>query len=72
MRAYRYITVAARLALSSVADAIATAPISKSILIDAGYNYPGHTELLGPQPDAGMSHDVDRQKTASCPGNRDM
>lgn len=44
--AYRYITVAARLALSSVADAIATAPISKSILIDAGYNYPGHTELL--------------------------
>jgi 4-hydroxythreonine-4-phosphate dehydrogenase len=25
---------------------MATAPISKSILIDAGYNYPGHTELL--------------------------
>jgi 4-hydroxythreonine-4-phosphate dehydrogenase len=44
---YRYIVVAARLALSKVADAIATAPISKSILIDAGYNYPGHTELLG-------------------------
>jgi 4-hydroxythreonine-4-phosphate dehydrogenase len=44
--AYRYIRVAAKLALSKVADAIATAPISKSILIDAGYNYPGHTELL--------------------------
>jgi 4-hydroxythreonine-4-phosphate dehydrogenase len=44
--AYRYITVAARLALSNVANAIATAPISKSILINAGYNYPGHTELL--------------------------
>ena len=44
--AYRYITVAARLALSNVADAIATAPINKSILIDAGYNYPGHTELF--------------------------
>ena len=44
--AYRYITVAARLAMSNVADAIATAPISKSILMDAGYNYPGHTELL--------------------------
>jgi len=44
--AYRYIYVAAKLALSKVADAIATAPISKSILIDAGYNYPGHTELL--------------------------
>jgi 4-hydroxythreonine-4-phosphate dehydrogenase len=44
--AYRYIYVAAKLALANVADAIATAPISKSILIDAGYNYPGHTELL--------------------------
>ena len=44
--AYRYICVAAHLALSGFADAIATAPISKSSLIDAGYNYPGHTELL--------------------------
>lgn len=43
---YSYIRVAAKLALSKVADAIATAPISKSGLIDAGYNYPGHTELL--------------------------
>ena len=45
--AYRYIRVAAKLALSKVADAIATAPISKSILIDAGYNYPGQP-VLGP------------------------
>jgi 4-hydroxythreonine-4-phosphate dehydrogenase len=44
--AFRYIQVAAKLALMGVADAIATAPISKHILIDAGYNYPGHTELL--------------------------
>jgi len=44
--AFRYIRVAVKLALSRVADAIATAPISKSVLIDAGYNYPGHTELL--------------------------
>ena len=44
--AFKYICVAARLALAKVADAIATAPISKSSLIDAGYNYPGHTELL--------------------------
>ena len=29
-----------------MADAIATAPISKHSLIDAGHNYPGHTELL--------------------------
>lgn len=43
---YRYICVAAQLAMSGFADAIATAPISKHILIDAGYNYPGHTELL--------------------------
>ena len=41
--AFSYIRVAAKLALSKVADGIATAPISKSILIDAGYNYPGHT-----------------------------
>jgi 4-hydroxythreonine-4-phosphate dehydrogenase len=44
--AFSYIRVAAKLALSKVADAIATAPISKSSLINAGYNYPGHTELL--------------------------
>jgi 4-hydroxythreonine-4-phosphate dehydrogenase len=44
--AFRYIRVAAKLALSNVVDAIATAPISKSILIGAGYHYPGHTELL--------------------------
>jgi 4-hydroxythreonine-4-phosphate dehydrogenase len=44
--AFSYIRVAAKLALSKVVDAVATAPISKSILIDAGYHYPGHTELL--------------------------
>ena len=44
--AFSYIRVAAKLALSQVADAIATAPISKHSLIDAGYNYPGHTELF--------------------------
>lgn len=44
--AYRYIEFATRLALTRAVDAIATAPISKSILKLAGYNYPGHTELL--------------------------
>ena len=44
---FSYIRVAAKLALSQVADAIATAPLSNNILVDAGYNYPGHTELLG-------------------------
>lgn len=44
--AYRYICEAAQLALSKSVDAIATAPISKSILQLAGHYYPGHTELL--------------------------
>lgn len=44
--AYRYIKRAAELVLSGVADALATAPINKSVLRLAGYAYPGHTELL--------------------------
>lgn len=44
--AYCYIKIAAELALSHVAAAIATAPISKRVLRLAGYRYPGHTELL--------------------------
>lgn len=44
--AFRYIQVAAKLVLSKVAHGMATAPISKHSLISAGYNYPGHTELL--------------------------
>jgi len=42
-----YIKEAARLALEATIDAITTAPISKKALSDAGYTYPGHTELLG-------------------------
>ncbi|HEX9787032.1 MAG TPA: 4-hydroxythreonine-4-phosphate dehydrogenase PdxA [Candidatus Binatia bacterium] len=53
--AFSYICVAAKLALSQVADAIATAPISKSSLVDAGHPYPGHTELL-----------ADLSRTAEC------
>ncbi len=44
--AYRYITKATELVQTHVADAIATAPISKKALQLAGYRYPGHTELL--------------------------
>lgn len=44
--AYRYIYEAAQMVLTHAADAMATAPISKHSLIDAGYDYPGHTELL--------------------------
>ena len=44
--AYRYIKRSAELVLCGVADAMATAPINKSVLQLAGYRYPGHTELL--------------------------
>ena len=45
--AFTAFAVAAKLRRSPrVVDAMATAPISKSILNDAGHNYPGHTELL--------------------------
>jgi len=41
-----YITHAAKRALEGKIDAIVTAPISKASLNDAGYDYPGHTEML--------------------------
>ena len=41
-----YIEKAVRLVLDDRIDAITTAPISKKALSDAGYSYPGHTELL--------------------------
>ena len=44
--AYRYVSVAAKLALAGEVDAICTAPLNKAALHLAGHNYPGHTELL--------------------------
>jgi 4-phospho-D-threonate 3-dehydrogenase / 4-phospho-D-erythronate 3-dehydrogenase len=44
--AYRYIERAVELALSGTVDAICTAPINKAALQNAGYVYPGHTEIL--------------------------
>jgi len=41
-----YIKEAVRFATEGVIDAITTAPISKKAISDAGYPYPGHTELL--------------------------
>jgi 4-hydroxythreonine-4-phosphate dehydrogenase len=41
-----YIKEAVHLALRGEIDAVATAPISKKAISDAGYHYPGHTELL--------------------------
>jgi 4-phospho-D-threonate 3-dehydrogenase / 4-phospho-D-erythronate 3-dehydrogenase len=44
--AYRYIEVAAQLALHGQVAAICTAPLNKEALHLAGHNFPGHTELL--------------------------
>lgn len=41
-----YIFEAVRLLKDGVIDGMATSPISKSALHKAGYNYPGHTEML--------------------------
>jgi len=41
-----YIKEAVKLVLDGRIDAITTAPISKKAMSDAGYSYPGHTELL--------------------------
>lgn len=41
-----FIQMAVRLAEAGVVDAIVTGPINKEAINRAGYNYPGHTELL--------------------------
>ena len=41
-----YIVCAVEMAKAGRIDAIVTAPISKTVLHDAGYGYPGHTEML--------------------------
>jgi len=43
---FQYVEKATKLALKGEIQAIATAPISKEALHLAGYNYPGHTEIL--------------------------
>jgi len=44
--AFRYIELAARLAVSKKVGAICTAPLNKEALHAGGHKYPGHTELL--------------------------
>jgi len=44
--AYRYLAVAAQLALEGKVAAICTAPLNKEALQAAGHKFPGHTELL--------------------------
>ena len=54
--AARAIEVAAGLLLRGRADALITAPISKTALRAAGYPYPGHTEFLGALAGAPDTH----------------
>ena len=44
--AYRYLEIAARLAMEGKVAAICTAPLNKEALQAAGHKFPGHTELL--------------------------
>ena len=44
--AYRYLELAARLAMGGQVAAICTAPLNKEALQSAGHRFPGHTELL--------------------------
>jgi 4-hydroxythreonine-4-phosphate dehydrogenase len=44
--AYRFIQLAAQLAMDHKVDAICTAPLNKEALHKGGHHYPGHTELL--------------------------
>lgn len=44
--AYRFVELAAKLAMEHRIAAICTAPINKEALQKGGHNYPGHTELL--------------------------
>jgi len=46
---YRYVIAALRAVMAGDADALVTAPISKQWWMEAGHNYPGHTELLAEQ-----------------------
>ena len=43
---YRYLELAARLALDGRVAAICTAPLNKEALQSAGHKFPGHTEVL--------------------------
>jgi 4-hydroxythreonine-4-phosphate dehydrogenase len=44
--AVAYVMEAARLAMAGAVDALATAPLNKAAMQQAGYDYIGHTELL--------------------------
>lgn len=47
--AYRAVEIAIKLAMSGQISGIVTAPINKEAMREAGYHYPGHTEILAEQ-----------------------
>ena len=51
--AVEYVERACDLALANTVDAVVTAPLNKAAMHLAGYNYPGHTELLAARTGAG-------------------
>lgn len=51
--AFRYVELAARLAMQGSVQAICTAPLNKEALHAGGHMFPGHTELLSALTDAG-------------------
>jgi 4-phospho-D-threonate 3-dehydrogenase / 4-phospho-D-erythronate 3-dehydrogenase len=52
--AYEWLVSAAQAALRSSVDAIVTAPLNKAALHIAGFDYPGHTEILAAE--CGVPH----------------
>ncbi len=63
--AFRYMEVAARLAMSGLVQAICTAPLNKEALHAAGHNFPGHTEML-----AALTHTREVSMMLSTPKMR--
>jgi 4-hydroxythreonine-4-phosphate dehydrogenase len=51
--AFRYLKMAAQLAMDGTIHAICTAPLNKEALHAGGHNFPGHTELLAALTGAG-------------------
>ncbi len=63
--AFRYIEIAAGLALAGKVQAICTAPLNKEALHAAGHRFPGHTELL-----AHLTETVEVSMMLEAPGLR--
>lgn len=60
--AYKYVEKAVELAISKEISAICTAPLNKEALHLAGFNYPGHTEIL-----AELTNTKNYSMMLSCP-----